>query len=512
MKPRRVAIIGAGVGGLAAAVLLCVRGFDVTVLERAAAPGGKMREVAAGGAKIDAGPTVFTMRRVFDAIFEDAGVSLSDRLNLLPAATLARHAWSENERLDLYADLERTVDAIGAFSGRDAALAYRAFCQRAGAIYGALRDTFIHAPRPATPVNLVARAGLRGLGDLARISPFATMWGALGEHFDDPRLRQLFGRYATYCGSSPFLAPATLMLVAHVERDGVWLVEGGMHRLAATLAELAREKGAVFHYGAEATRILLDGGAVAGVETKDGARFPADAVVMNGDFAALGAGLLGADVARARPAPSGAARSLSAVTFAMRAQTEGFPLAHHNVFFSSDYAGEFDDIFKRGRTPRMPTVYVCAQDRGGDETPTPRPNGERLLCLVNAPASDDLTSSELEQCEEAAFGLLTRCGLHIHRDSQATVVTTPKDFGRLFPATQGALYGPASHGWMASFTRPGSRTRIPGLYLAGGSTHPGPGVPMAALSGRLAAESVTADLASTRRFRRAATPGGTSMR
>lgn len=512
MTTRRVAVIGAGVGGLSAAALLAARGFETTVLERAPAPGGKMREVEAGGARLDAGPTVLTMRWAFDDIFADAGVSLSDRVTLHPVETLARHAWRDGARLDLLADRERSVEAIAAFAGMREAASYRDFCVRAAAIYGALRDTFIRAPRPATPVSLVGRAGWRGVGDLARISPFAAMWSALGKHFRDARLRQLFGRYATYCGSSPFLAPATLMLVAHVESEGVWRVGGGMHQLARALAALAQEKGATVRYGSEAARIIVAQGRVVGVETQDGLRIRADAVVMNGDFSALGAGLLGPDVAAARPMPRNAQRSLSAITWAMKAKADGFPLTHHNVFFSDDYAAEFDDIFARRRPPRAPTVYVCAQDRDGAPSHSETGDPERLFCLVNAPATGAVDPSELRSCEETTFRFLSDCGLQIQRDPHATVLTTPKDFDRLFPATGGALYGPASHGWMASFTRPGSRTRIPGLYLAGGSTHPGPGAPMAALSGRLAAESVMADLASTRQFRAGAMFGGMSMR
>jgi 1-hydroxycarotenoid 3,4-desaturase len=138
-----------------------------------------------------------------------------------------------------------------------------------------------------------------------------------------------------------------------------------------------------------------------------------------------------------------------------------------------------------------------------------------MLCIVNAPANGDtrrFSSSEIELCEERTFSLLTRCGLVLQRDSRNTVLTTPSEFAAMFPATGGALYGRASHGWRASFQRPGARTRVPGLYLAGGSTHPGPGVPMAALSGRMAAASALSDLASTRRSNQAAMPGGTSTR
>jgi 1-hydroxycarotenoid 3,4-desaturase len=208
-----------------------------------------------------------------------------------------------------------------------------------------------------------------------------------------------------------------------------------------------------------------------------------------------------------------AARSLSAVTWSMVAETAGFPLAHHNVFFSGDYRAEFEAIFRHGRVPEQPTVYVCAQDRG-DGVAAPA-GAERLLVLVNAPPSGDVHTfppPEIESCAERTFAQLERCGLNVRRRPEATTATSPADFERLFPGTGGALYGRAPHGWRASFQRPGARTRLPGLYLAGGSVHPGPGVPMAAMSGRLAAARLMADLASTFRSRATATPGGMSTR
>jgi 1-hydroxycarotenoid 3,4-desaturase len=260
----RVAMVGAGIGGLAAALDLAARGLQVTVLERGAAPGGKMREVAVGGTRMDAGPTVFTMRWVFEELFDSAGASLSDHLTLRPAAILARHAWAQGGRLDLHADIERSAEAIGAFAGTAEARGFRAFCERARRVYRALEGPFIRAPRP-TPLSLAAAAGPFGLAGLLGASPFTTLWRALGEHFRDARLRQLFGRYATYCGSSPFQAPATLMLIAHVEQEGVWLVEGGMHRLARAIEGLAERRGAAFRYGAEVAEIRAEHGRTAGV-------------------------------------------------------------------------------------------------------------------------------------------------------------------------------------------------------------------------------------------------------
>jgi 1-hydroxycarotenoid 3,4-desaturase len=493
MRLRRVAIVGAGMGGLAAALELAAQGVEVLVLERAATPGGKMREVAVGEARIDAGPTVLTMRWVLEELFAASGASLADHLTLRPAGTLARHAWSDRERLDLFADPARSIDAIGAFAGPAEARAYRDFTARARNVYRTLEDSFIRSPRPS-PLGLTRRAGLRGLGDLWRISPFTTLSRALGQHFRDPRLRQLFGRYATYCGSSPFLAPATLMLVAHVEQEGVWLVEGGMHRIASALAALATARGAAIRYGTDVAEVVVRNGRVSGVRLATDEQFEADAVIVNADVAAVANGNLGAAIAPGVPATPRGSRSLSAVTWNLVARARGFPLLRHTVFFSRDYAAEFDDILQRDRTPAEPTVYLCAQDRDDRDGATLR-GPERLLCLVNAPASGDVRAfdgAEIARCEARTFALLQRCGLHVE-PSDDRVVTTPADFERLFPATGGALYGRASHGWTASFQRPGARTRMPGLYLAGGSVHPGPGVPMAALSGRLAAKALLED-------------------
>ena len=498
----RVVVVGAGVGGLVAALGLACRGLDVTLLDRAAAPGGKMREVEVAGRRLDAGPTVFTMRWVLDAVFAAAGARLAEHLTLQPAAILARHAWPDGSRLDLFANLEHTADAVAAFAGAREAAGFRAFTAQAHAIYATLDAPFIRGQRP-TMAGLVRSAGFT---EMWRIRPFDTLWSALSGHFQDPRLRQLFGRYATYCGSSPFLAPATLMLVAHVEREGVWMVEGGMHRVAAALASLAAARGVKVRMGADVAEVLVSQGRAAGVRLRDGERIEGDAVVVNADPAALSKGLMGAAARGAVPPLPPDGRSLSALTWAAVARTEGFPLHRHTVFFSGDYAAEFAAL-RRGALPAQPTTYICAQDR---DDGCAGPDGpERLLVLVNAPATGDTrapTDTEIAQCRDRTLSHLTQAGLQL-TEMQA-VTTGPAGFHSLFPGTGGALYGPAVHGATATFRRPGSRTRVPGLYLAGGGTHPGAGVPMAALSGGLAAESLMQDLASTRLSLQAATPGG----
>jgi len=502
----RAVIIGAGIGGLAAAISLARAGYAVTVVERGASAGGKMREVNIGAARIDAGPTVLTMRWVFDALFESAGVQLDDYVALRKLAVLARHAWSGGALLDLFADEAASADAIGAFAGAAESRGYLKFCAESRRMYETLREPFLTASKP-DPLTLTSRVGLERIVDLLALRPFDTMWNALGAHFHDPRLRQLFGRYATYCGSSPFNAPATLMLIAHVEQNGVWIVEGGMQRLADALRACAETLGVTFQFNAEVSQIEVSGGRASGVRLRSGERIETNAVVCNADPGALAAGLFGKDATRA-VRTRGAKRSLSAVTWAVGAETKGFTMARHNVFFSDDYAAEFRAL--KHTLPSDPTIYICAQNRDD----TDHTEGlERLLILANAPARGDarpFTSAELDACEINMLTRLRRCGLEIKPSTM--VRTTPTDFNALFPATGGALYGRATHGWAASFQRPGSRTKIPGLYLAGGGVHPGAGVPMAALSGQQAAQSILADRASTRRSRPVATPGGTSTR
>lgn len=519
--PRSVIVIGAGAGGLAAACDLARQGVSVTVFESNEQIGGRIHTREVAGRSIDAGPTVLTMRWVFDDLLAACGESLEDdSFRLQPLEVLARHAWSEHERLDLFADNARSIDAVAGFAGAAEARRFEAFCAETGRIYHALEAAYIRAERP-TLASMMSDLGPGGLVALAGLGPFASLWASLGRHFRDERLRQLFGRYATYCGGSPWLAPATLMLIAYVERRGVWVASGGMRSLAARLARTATRLGAQIRCASPVARIMVDGGRATGVVLADGSQWPADAVVFNGEAGALGRGLLGDAARRAVEPHAYRERSLSALTFAMTGTVEGFEPDYHNVFFQPDYASEFTDIFDAGRLPSRPTIYLCAQDRlppgpgSAARVLGTTPSPERLFFLINAPAAGPHGAApddeEIRRCEHSAFSHLARCGLTLQSEATARVVTTPMAFSQRFPGSDGALYGMAPHGWMSSFRRPRSQSLLPGLYLAGGSAHPGAGVPMATLSGRLAAATLMAHLDSTRRSSRVRISGGMSM-
>jgi 1-hydroxycarotenoid 3,4-desaturase len=504
VQNKPIVIVGAGIGGLSAACLLAARGEDVVIIERQAAPGGKMRHIPIDGALIDGGPTVFTMRYIFDAIFAEAGTSLEAELGLKPLSVLARHSWGHGAELDLFADLKQSADAIAQFAGPSEGKNFLSFQAESRRVFNALKKPFIESQRP-NPLSLATSSGLGGMLELMRINPFETLWSAVSRHFKDPRLRQLYGRYATYCGSSPFEAVATLMLIAHVEQDGVWSVDGGMHAVARAFERVFLKLGGTIRYGVSASEIEIKQGRVSALITSDGERTECSDMIINADVNAVASGLFGSSVQHAVNAVPVKARSLSAITWATHLKTHGFPLEHHNVFFSHDYKKEFGEL--ASGYPSDPTVYICAQDR-----PDHTGGNERLLILVNSPANGDHSPQSHEKIELAMRLKLAQCGLSIEWHDTRVVTTPPSGFAGLFPATGGAIYGRASHGWLASFQRAAAKTKILGLYLAGGSAHPGPGVPMAAMSGRLAADALMAQRASTRKFHRGATIGGTSTR
>jgi 1-hydroxycarotenoid 3,4-desaturase len=502
--PPPVIIVGAGIGGLASAISLASRGVPVLVLERSSQSGGKIRQEQVLGRTMDAGPTVLTMRWVFDELFENAQQSFDSHVRLLRASRLARHFWQDGARLDLFSDLQQSIDAVGTFAGSKEADGYRRFADHTAKVHTTVRDVFLQSDRPSLASTLAALRRV-GLPALWQVEGHRTLWNALGDYFHDPRLRQLFARYATYAGSSPFLSPATLNVIAHVEREGVWLPEGGMRSVADACERVARGLGVLFRYDTDVQRLVLGTGGVEGVRTADGETIASAAVVFNGDPSAVASGLLGDRVRKAASLPKH--RSLSAVTTCAVAPVRGFDLDYHTVFFSDDYAREFIELFHQMAVPSRPTVYVCAQDRAGFG-PAAGPD-ERLFFLINAPATGDTSATEISSCQTSMLETLRQCGWEPEL-REGSVITTPGDFATRFPATGGSLYGTASHGMLSPLSRAPARSKIPGLYFAGGGAHPGAGVPMAATSGVLAARAILQDLASTRRSVPMATAGGTS--
>jgi 1-hydroxycarotenoid 3,4-desaturase len=467
-------VIGAGVGGLAASINMARAGVKVRLFERGDSVGGKLREVEVGGVKMLAGPSVLTMRWVFDELFDGR---LGDYVTLLPVDPLCRHFFVDGSRLDLFTDEARSREAIERFSGRRDADGYSRYRKHAAKIYDVVRGPFMENAVP----SLLEFVSPRALWQMTQIDGLRTLWRALEEFFVDPRLRQLFGRYATYNGSSPFHAPATLAVIAHVENAyGIFAVEGGIVRLAEALRRRAEELGVEIVTGAEVNRIELDGAQRArGIRVGDRVE-RADCIIANCDVADLYGRLLES----AAPAQKSLRKyedeelSLSAYVLLAVGARAPLPLLHHNVFFSGDYRREFEELVGARRPPEDPTVYVCAEAE------------ERHFLLTNAPPLDGKGSAidwstETSRCRARIERVLSRHGWTLA--PRATYEIAPPDFAARFPSSKGALYGLASNSRMAAFKRPANTLPgIGGLYCCGGSVHPGAGLPMVALSARIA--------------------------
>ena len=505
-QDKTVVVIGAGLGGLATALRLAHRGLAVTVLERAAGPGGKMRTLPSDAGPVDAGPTVLTMRHVFDQLFEEVDATLADHVTLEPETILARHFWRDGSTLDLHADPEKSATAIRDFGGPRAEQEYRRFSARAKRLYEAFKAPMMEAAAPSQ-LALTAHV-LRDPTIIPAMAPHRSLMFSLRSQFSDPRLVQLFGRYATYVGGSPYKSPAILSLIAHAEATGVWRVKGGMHKLARAMADLAAAKGAVFHYGTHVHRIEVQGGRTVAVIDATGTRHPATHVVFNGDPAALTQGLLGEACRRAIGDTTTNPRSLSAYVWAFASRPAGPDLAYHSVFFGADPRTEFDPLHA-GQPPVDPTLYLCAEDRGGGH----RPSGpERFEIIMNGPPVHPRGDSQKEPppCQTQMLTTLSHFGLTFAPGPTPRSLTTPSDFQTLYPGSAGSLYGRSPHGMMAAFHRPTARTALPGLILTGGGAHPGAGIPMATLSGKHAAAAILTDPALTSPSRQTAMPGGMS--
>jgi phytoene desaturase len=478
-----IVVIGGGVGGLAAAVRLRAAGHDVLVIERNPILGGKLDTHTEGGYTFETGPSLLTLPHVFDDLFRLAGSTLADEVDLIRLDPQMRYHWSDSSILDVHDDPAATEAAMEAFQ-TGAGEAWRRFDAHGRRIWDVSERTFFAGPM-SSPLSLARR--LRSPRDLVDIDPMRTLADRAGTFFDDPRLVQWAGRYATYSGSSPFRAPATLACIPHIEsRFGAWTTIGGLGALRDALARVVDRMGVVVETSTEAVRILLDGsGAVAGVEVAGGVVHCCDVVVVNADARHLYADLLPdrsalRRVERADPSTSGFVLLVGA-----RGTTPG--IAHHNVWFCDDSRAEFTDL-EEGRVAPQPTVYGCVSSVT-DPTQAP-PGCENWFLLVNVPAGVVL---DVQRETDRVLGRLAEFGIDLADRAEVLVTRTPTDIAERYRTPGGAIYGTSSNGRRAAFARPRNRGLRRGLYLVGGSSHPGGGLPLVTMSGRIVADMIAAD-------------------
>ena len=491
MERKRVAVIGGGLGALSGAIRLARLGFSVQLFEKNPKIGGKINEVVLEGYRFDTGASLLTMPFVIDELFDFAGFDRSDYLDFMPIDPICRYFFADGSAMDASADKAKMKAAIKQLSPIDAE-AYESFLEYAERIHTLTAEIFMFTPIHEFK-KLMKFRYLRTLFRLHQIDPFRTIHQSVSRFFSDSRLIQLFDRYATYNGSDPFQAPATLNIIPYVEYGlGGYYIKGGMYRLVNALELIARERGVEIHTSVKVEKICQDGKQVSGVRA-NGQKVPADYVLCGADAIIAHDELIGGPPNQ-REKLNRLEPSLSGMVFLWGVRSKHSQLAHHNIIFSSDYEAEFRQIFKHRQVPDEPTIYIAITSKA-DAAHAPV-GGENWFVLLNMPylAPGQMWEREKVRVRNFVLDRLREIGLDIRDRIEVEQVYTPQDFSELYASNQGSIYGISSNSKTTAFKRLPNRSRIlNGLYFAGGSVHPGGGIPLVVLSGKMAAALIAAD-------------------
>jgi phytoene desaturase len=484
-----VVVVGGGMGGLASAARLAAVGHRVTVLERSAVCGGKLGTRTRDGFTFDTGPSLLTLPSVYRELFAATGADLDELVGIVPVDPACRYRFADGTELAVPHERAAVPDALEAAFGGGAGEEWRGLMRDAERLWGLVGEPVLRRPLNGTR-DLLRHA--KGVRDLAAIAPWRTLRGTGRRRLSDPRARMLLDRYATYTGSDPRRLPAVLSVVPFVEQEfGAWHVRGGLRRLGDALVDRLVALGVEIRTGAEVVAIETGAAGVRGVRLADGERLAAPVVVANADATHVYGDLL--DDARTRKPRRALRRTQPSLAgfvllLALRGTTPDH--SHHRVLFPARYDAEFDAIF--GRAPRPvedPTIYVCAPDDPGLHPP----GCESWFVLVNAPRHDpaagvDWTTPGLaERYADRVLDVLTARGLDVRDRLLWREIRTPADLEHGTGAPGGSIYGSSSNGPRAALLRPANASPVPGLYLTGGSAHPGGGLPLVAMSAEIVA-------------------------
>lgn len=477
---RSAVIIGAGLGGLATAIRLAHKGWQVQVLEQGPRPGGKLNTLKRDGFTFDTGPSLITLPKVFERLFVVGGVDFHSRLQPVRLDPLFEYRFANGDRMNYSSQLPDLVSEIERVTGsHEEVEGFYRFLELGARLFNLSERTFFERPPFARP-----RA--RDLS-LLLSAPKRHAWGgyqkAVLHHFKTPQLRQVFERYPTYVGASPRDAVGTLALIPYMElAEGGWYVPGGLYRIVEELCGIAEKAGVDIQTDTPVTRVLIDSGRVIGVETEAGNRIEADIVISNADPGAihsLTGGLAGVELKQDQLSMSG-----FVMLIGLDRKLEG--IRHHTVCFSANYAQEFSEIFDERRFPADPTVYVNVPTRS--DTSLAPDGGESIFVMANAPADPAAWNSSFEaEAMRRVKQRLASSGMpDIFANARFIDCWTPARFEKEYAAPGGSIYGRVSHGWKGTFMRPALKDReVKNLYYVGGGTHPGGGTPTVLMSAEI---------------------------
>lgn len=482
----KAAVIGGGLGGLAAAAMLARRGWQVDLFEKNAVVGGKMATFEQDGFHWDTGPSLLTMPQVLHELWSECGRRLEDDLELVRLPVTCRYRWRDGHVINEDEDFWQRPDVA-------------ALLRYGEGVWQVSEQAFLGDRIERWWRHLLSPGNWPSLRHLPKVMNPRPLAATIARHTDDPHVAQLFERFATYNGSSPYRTPSAFMIIPYVQAAfGGWFVKGGMFRIALALAAMAESLGVRFHTGTPIHRIRREQGDYLLADESGRTIARAPVVVCNQDVLTAVDGLLddlpaGRMAARHRRRRERIDLSLSGFVMLLGVGRRFESLHHHNIFFGGDYRREFRQLFEQGQPADDPTIYIansCKTEPG--RAPA---DSENWFVLVNAPPEKPGTS--WDEATAAAYGelVLDRLEQHLGEPVRPHIrvrrLLTPRDLGQRFLGYGGALYGYASHGPWASFLRPPMRPRaLTGFWFVGGSTHPGGGIPLVLSSGMIAARGL----------------------
>ncbi len=501
-SPHPIAVIGAGLAGLSAACTLAARGHKVVLFEKNDWLGGKAAEWSQDGYRFDMGPTILTVPRVLARVFAEAGRDMNDALDLRRLDPQWRCFFEDGSVLDLRQDMAEMKAVLAAYApGTEDG--YEKFIGLSAKLHEVSEKFFFwrSVEDVFDTMDLKKNADLETLKDVMSLRMGTTVAGQIRKRVKDKRVAQMLDHFVQYVGSSPYGSPAVLCSIAHMQtNDGVWYPMGGTRAVPLALEKLARDLGVDIRLSTGIAHIHAEHGRVASVETDAGEILQVSSAVSNMDAVRTYRELVGGTPAKTFARRWKREPACSGVVLYLGLDRAYEHLAHHDFVFSRDPEEEFDYIYNKGEPAPDPTCYIAAPSR--TEPGVAPPGGESLYILVHTPylRPHHDWSKMLPAYRQVIFDKLARTAGLTDLQSRIKVerILTPQDIHERYSVLNGAIYGLASHGRMFGAFKPGNRSRdLPGLYLAGGAAHPGPGMPMVLMSGWIAADTLDRDMAAT---------------
>lgn len=487
-KPTAI-VIGAGIGGIAAAARLARSGFQVTVIEKNRQPGGRCNQILRDGHRFDIGPTLFLMPEVFADTYEALGERLEDHLDLRRIDPTYTIRFGDGLSLKLTADLLEMQSQLDAIE-QDAFDGFLRYVTEGHRHYQVSLEKFVGR----NFYNLFQYFSPANLPLLFQLKALTKHYDNVGSYFKDPRLKAAFTFQNMYLGLSPYDAPATYSLLQYTElAGGVWYPMGGMYRVIETLMAIAEKQGVRFLFGSPAKKLIVEGNQVTQVELEDGSTFTADLFVGNADLPYIYKNLL-PDESQSKALQNKKYTS-STIMFYWGVDKQYPDLGHHNVFLAGDYKSSFDSIFKEHTLPTEPSFYVHAPAR---TDPASAPAGQdTLMVLVPVGHLDENRSQDwnvmVNRARQAVFERLAH-QVHISdlpQHIKFEIAYSPLDWKEQFNLEKGAAFGLSHNFRQVGYLRPQNRhARYKNLYFSGASTHPGTGLPIVLLSAKLTTERI----------------------